>query len=74
MSRALIAAPHRFAYYPATGHAPLYNKSNIEELKMRKLSVFGLISAAAALSFFCASMVMTEGPSGHSPVIVATSR
>lgn len=41
---------------------------------MRKLPTLGLISAAAALSFFCASAVMAEGPTDSSPVIVATSR
>lgn len=41
---------------------------------MRKIPAIGLISVAAALSFFCASMVMAEGPTDHSPVIVAASR
>ncbi|MDO9419246.1 MAG: hypothetical protein Q7T66_01150 [Herminiimonas sp.] len=41
---------------------------------MRKLPTISLISAAAALSFFCASMVMAESPSEGSPVIVAASR
>ena len=41
---------------------------------MCKIPTIGLISAAAALSFFCASMVTAEGPMDHSPVVVATSR
>jgi hypothetical protein len=41
---------------------------------MYKLPVIGLISAAAALSFFCASMVLAESQTDNSPVIVAASR
>lgn len=41
---------------------------------MRKLSTLGLISAAAAVSFFCASMVMAEGSAEDSAVIIAVSR
>ncbi|MDO8305098.1 hypothetical protein [Herminiimonas sp.] len=42
---------------------------------MRKFSTLGLISCAAALSFFCASAVMADGPAGNTALsIVAASR
>ncbi len=40
---------------------------------MRKFSTIGLISAAAALSFFCATVVHSDA-TGDSTIIVAESR
>ena len=41
---------------------------------MRKFSTLGLISAAAAVSFLCASVVHSDDLPGQSTVIVAESR
>lgn len=75
MRMALIQTPQGFSYYSSTAtRRPKYKQSKIGRIKMRKIPTISLISAAAAFSFFCASMVMAEGPSDHSPVIVASSR